>query len=356
MAAYIARRLLVMPIILLGVTVLIFSLLMLLSPLERVALYVSDIPHTADGVERLIHKYGLDQPLHIQYWHWLVGQKDQDTGEVKGGILRGDFGWSHTAQMTVIEAIGQRFPASAELAIFSMVPMLALGIYLGVQSALHHNKLIDQVLRTLSIIGYSLPTFVFGLLMLMLFYSVLKWLPPERLSQWAKAIVYSPSSGYDQYTHMFTIDALLNGRLDIFLDALRHLILPVIGLSYLNLALVLRVMRSSMLETLRQDYVTTARSKGLPERIVINRHARNNALIPVATIGGLLFIGLLSGVVITETIFNLQGMGLLYADAALNLDIITLLGLALFNSMLFVVGNLTVDVLYAVIDPRVRLS
>jgi len=356
MAAYIARRLLVMPIILFGVSVLIFSLLMLLSPLERVSLYVSDIPHTADGIERLIHKYGLDQPLHIQYWNWLVGQKDQDTGEVKGGILRGDFGWSHTAQMTVAEAIGQRFPASAELAIFSMVPMLGIGIYLGVQSALHHNKFIDQVLRTLSIIGYSLPTFVFGLLMLMLFYSVLKWFPPERLSQWAKAIVYSPNSGYVLYTHIFTIDALLNGRLDIFVDALRHLVLPVIGLSYLNLALVLRVMRSSMLETLRQDYVTTARSKGLPERIVINRHARKNALIPVATIGGLLFIGLLSGVVITETIFNLQGMGLLYADAALNLDIVTLLGLALFNSILFIIGNLTVDVLYATIDPRVRYS
>ncbi len=354
MFAYIVRRLLILPVILFGVSVLIFSLLMLLSPLERVALYVSTIPHTADGVERIIKKYHLDDPIPVQYWQWLMGQKDAQTGEIEGGILRGDFGWSHTAQMPVMEAIKQRFPPSAELALLSVVPMLGIGIWLGVKSALNHNKFIDQVLRTFSIIGYSFPTFVFGLLMLMIFYSGLKWFPPERISQWAKAIVYNP--GYMQYTGMYTIDAMLNGRWDIFLDAVRHLVLPVIGLSYLNWALVLRVMRSSMLESLRQDYITTARAKGLRERIVINRHARRNALIPVATIGGLIFVSLLSGVVITETIYNLHGMGLLYADAALNLDIVTLLGLALFNSLILVLGNLTVDILYAVIDPRVRLQ
>lgn len=355
MTAYIIRRLLILPIILFGVSVLIFSLTMLLSPLERVALYVSDIPHTAGAIEKLIEKYGLNDPAYVQYWHWLVGNKNPDTKEIKGGILRGDLGWSRTAQMPVMKAILDRFPPSAELALYSVLPLLGIGIWLGVQSALHHNKFIDQVLRTFSIIGYSFPTFVFGLLMLMIFYSLLQWFPPERLSQWAKVIIYD-SKVYTQYTHMFTIDALLNGRLDVFIDAARHLVLPVIGLSYLNWALVLRVMRSSMLETLRQDYITTARSKGLTEKVVINRHARKNALIPVATIGGLIFVGLLSGVVITETIYNLHGMGLLYADAALRLDIITLLGLALFNSLILVLGNLTVDILYAFIDPRVRLS
>ncbi len=172
--------------------------------------------------------------------------------------------------------------------------------------------------------------------------------------EWGKAIVYSPQ--FREYTKMYTLDALLNLRFDIFLDALRHLVLPVIGLSYLNWALVLRVMRSSMLEALRQDYVTTARSKGLAEHVVVNRHARKNALIPVATIGGLIFIGLLSGVVITESIYNLPGMGRLFAEAALNLDIVTLLGLTLFNAIVLVVGNLAVDVLYGFIDPRVRLS
>lgn len=353
MWAYIVRRLLVLPIILFGVTVLIFAMLMLLDPLERAALYVKDIPHTADGIERIIDKYGLDDPIHVQYWYWLVGRRE-DSGAVKGGILRGDFGWSHTAQMPVLQAIRERLPGTAELALLSVVPMLLIGIYLGVQSAVHHNKVIDHVLRTFSIVGYSLPTFVFGLLMLMLFYSQLGWFPPDRLSQWAKAIVYSNS--FHEYTRMYTVDALLNLRFDIFWDALRHLVLPVIGLSYLNWALVLRVMRSSMLESLRQDYVTTARSKGLAENVVVNRHARKNALIPVVTIGGLIFIGLLSGVVITESIYNLPGMGRMFADAALNLDIVTLLGLTLFNGLVLIVGNLAVDVLYGFIDPRVRLS
>jgi len=353
MVAYIVRRLLILPVILFGVSVLIFSMLMFLGPLERVALYVSDVPHTADALDRLIAKYGLDDPMHVQYWRWLVGQRDPDTGEVKGGILRGDFGWSHTAQMPVMKAIKERFPGSAELALYSAIPMF--GVYLGVQSAVHHNRFVDHVLRTFSIVGYSLPTFVFGLVMLMLFYSGLGWFPPERLSQWAKAVVYS-SGEFTQYTRMYTVDALLNLRLDIFWDALRHMVLPVVGLSYLNWALVLRVMRSSMLESLRQDYITTARSKGLREKEVVNRHARKNALIPVATIGGLIFVGYLSGVVITETIYNLHGMGLLYADAALNLDIATLLGLTLFNGLILIMGNLVVDVLYAFIDPRVRLS
>jgi len=353
--AYILRRLLILPITLFGVTVLIFSMLMLLSPMERVALYVSDIPHTAGALEGLVHKYGLDQPVQVQYWRWLMGSQDPKTGEIEGGILRGDFGWSHTAQMPVMEAVKVRFPGSAELALWSAFPMLFGGIFLGVQAAVHHNRFIDHSLRIFSIVGYSLPTFVFGLLMLMLFYSRVNWFPPERLSQWAKAIVYN-SELFTRYTNMNTIDALLNLRFDIFLDALRHLVLPVIGLSYLNWALVLRVMRSSMLDSLRQDYITTARSKGLSEKVVVNVHARKPALIPVVTIGGLIFVGYLSGVVITETIYNLHGMGKLYADAALNLDIVTLLGLTLFNGLILITGNLVVDVLYGFVDPRVRLS
>jgi peptide/nickel transport system permease protein len=356
MIAYIVRRLLILPLILFGVSILIFTMLMLLSPVERVALYVHDIPRRPEAIERLIAKYGLDDPLHIQYWHWVVGRRDPETGELKGGILRGDLGWSHTAQMPVAEAIKERFPGSAELALWSAIPMLAIGIWLGVQSAVHHNRFIDHVLRTFSIIGYSLPTFVFALLMLLLFYSKLNLFPPEQLSQRARAIVYNPSSEFTRYTYMNTVDALLNLRFDIFLDAIRHMVLPVLGLSYLNWAIVVRVMRSSMLESLRQDYITTARSKGLADHVVIRRHARKNALIPVATIGGLILVGYLSGVVITETIYNLHGMGRLYADAALNLDIVTLLGLTLFNGMILVVGNLVVDILYAFIDPRVRLS
>jgi len=355
MTSYILRRLLVMPLILFGVSILIFSMLMFLGPLERVALYVHDIPHTADALDRLIEKYGLNDPPHVQYWRWLVGRTDPDTGEIKGGILRGDFGYSHTAGQPVMAAIRDKLPGTAELGLMGVIPCVTIGIWLGALSAVNHNKFVDHVLRTFSIIGYALPTFVFALLMLMLFYSKLGWFPPERLSQWAKVVVYDPTV-FTRYTHMNTIDALLNLRLDILWDAIRHLVLPVVGLSYLNWALILRVMRSSMLESLRQDYITTARAKGLAEKVVINLHARKPALIPVATVGGFIFVGYLTGVVITETIYNLPGMGRMYANAALNLDIITLLGLTMFNSLILIGGNLMVDILYAFIDPRVRLS
>ncbi|HEX9117398.1 MAG TPA: ABC transporter permease, partial [Anaerolineae bacterium] len=147
-----------------------------------------------------------------------------------------------------------------------------------------------------------------------------------------------------------------NLRLDIFLDALRHMVLPIITLSYISWALFLRVTRSSMLETMRQEYVNTARAKGLPERVVINRHARPNALIPVATLAGLQVAGLLGGVVITETVFNYPGIGSAAAAAAEQLDVVTVLGFALFNGVILVIANLVVDIMYAYLDPRVRMA
>lgn len=354
MTAYIVRRLLILPVILIGVTVLVFAMLMLLDPRERAALYVSDVPHDPQVVQKIIEKYRLEAPIHEQYWRWLVGTREE-SGEVRGGILRGNLGWSHTAQMPVTEAITERLPVSAELALWSIGPIIGLGIWSGVQAAVHHDRFFDHFSRVFAVVGWSIPTFVFALLMLLIFYSGLGWLPPERLSEWAKRVVWD-SSQFTQYTNMNSIDALLNLRFDVFLDALRHLVLPVFGLSYLIFARVMRVMRSSMLETLREDYIRTARAKGLEEGVVVNRHARRNALIPIVTIGGLLFIGLLSGVVITETIYNLHGVGRLFADAALAFDVVTVLGLVLFNGVIMVVGNLVVDILYGFVDPRVRLQ
>ncbi|HEX9028972.1 MAG TPA: ABC transporter permease, partial [Anaerolineales bacterium] len=230
-----------------------------------------------------------------------------------------------------------------------------VGLWLGVKAAVNHNGIFDQAARIFSIVGASFPTFVFGLLVLMIFYANLRWFPPGRLSDWAMRLVNNPAA-FHEYTHLMTIDSLLNGRFDVFLDALRHLVLPVLTLSYINWATFLRVTRSSMLETLRQEYVTTARAKGLPESDVINKHARPNALIPVATLAGFQVVGLLGGVVITETVFNYPGIGSAAAAAAQNLDVVTTLGFALFNGFVLIVANLIVDVLYAVIDPRVRLA
>jgi len=353
MLAYIVRRLLIVPVLLLGVTLLIFAMLSMLTPYERASLYVTDIPKRQGAIDGIIEKYGLNDPIHIQYWNWMVGRKDPDTGEIKGGVLRGDLGFSKVGKSSVAEVIGRRLPATAELALWSAVPMIGIGVWLGVLSAVHHNKLLDQVLRVFSIVGWSIPTFVFGLLVLMVFYARLGWFPPSRLSDWASRIVQSDA--FTRYTQLNTIDALLNLRFDIFLDSLRHLVLPVTTLTYLNWALMLRVTRSSMLDTLRQDYITTARSKGLAENVVIWKHAVSNGLIPIVTIGGLVLIGLLNGVVITETVFNYPGMGSFLAQAALSLDVISVLGITLFSSVVLVCGNLLVDVLYGFIDPRIRL-
>ncbi len=354
MTTYIIRRLLFIPVLLLGVTLLIFAMLQFIGPVERSALYVHDFPKNEKAIEGIIKRYGLDRPLYEQYWRWLVGHVDSTTGERTGGILFGDFGYSRTASQPVATLIRTRFPNTLDLTLWAVLPVILVGIWLGVQAAVHHNGFIDQAARIFSIVGASFPTFVFGLLMLMIFYANLHWFPPGRLSDWASQIVSSDQ--FHHYTGLLTLDSLLNGQVTIFVDALRHMLMPILTLSYISWATFVRVTRSSMLETLRQDYVTTARAKGLPERTVIHKHAQPNAMIPVVTLAGFEVILLLGGVVITETVFNYPGIGKAAADAAAQLDVVTVLGFALFNGFILILANLVVDVLYAVIDPRVRLS
>ncbi len=342
MLNYIIRRLLQLPIILFGVTLLIFAMLMLVTPYERLALYLADQPERTSDVNALVNLYGLNDPLPVQYARWM------------GQVLQGDLGFSYRGHQPVVQALLQHLPPTVELALWSVIPIMVVGIRLGVLAAVNQNKPVDHAVRIFGIIGWSFPIYVFGLMALMIFYAKLDWFPAGRLSEWATRAIEAPA--YMQITHMNTVDSLINGRFDIFLDAARHLVLPIISLSYLSWALILRVTRSSMLEALRQDYVTTARAKGLPESVVINKHVRKNAMIPVATIGGLTIIGLMGGVVITETVFNLHGLGWFFADSALHLDVVSVLGFTLFNAVLVVLGNLGADILYAYLDPRVRYS
>lgn len=343
-----------MPVLLLGVTLLIFGMLSFLGPNQRVAMYVRELPRSELQMDNLIRRYGLDDPFLKQYWRWLFGKYDTLTEQWVGGILRGNLGYSRSLSQPISDLIARRFPATIELALVTAGPIILIGVWLGMIAARNHNKFIDQAARVFSIIGYSFPVFVFALLVLMILYAQMQWFPPGRMSVWATLATSRPD--FIWYTNFLTVDSLLNGRFDIFLDALRHLILPVISLSYLNWALYLRVTRSSMLETLRQDYITTARSKGLVERRVINRHALPNALIPVVTLGGLTVAGLLSGVVITETIFDFPGIGSAAADAAGNLDVVTVLAFTLLTGGILIIANLIVDVGYAFLDPRVRLG
>lgn len=354
MITYIVRRLLLVPLLLFGVTVMIFGMLQFLQPIERAALYTRDVPKNDKMITGVIKRYCLDCPMYVQYWNWLAGNKDPLTGERSGGIIYGDFGWSKTTSQPVVKLIERRFPNTLDLTLWAVGPVILVGIWMGVQAAVHHNGFIDQAARVFSIVGTSFPTFVFGLLVLMIFYANLQWFPPGRLSDVYMRVVASPD--FHHYTSLLTIDALLNGRFDVFLDALRHMFLPILTLSYISWATFLRVTRGSMLETLRQEYVVTARAKGLPERDVINKHAKPNAMLPVVTLAGFQVVGLLGGVIITETVFDYPGIGAAAAAASAQLDVITVLGFAMFNGLILIVANLVVDVLYAVVDPRVRLA
>lgn len=342
MTRYIIRRLLFLPVILFGVTILIFGILQLLDPAERAALYVRDVPKNPNAVREIIVKYGLDKPIWQQYADWI------------GKVAHGDLGWSRTAQRPVADAILYYFPATLELAFLSILPIILGGVLLGVQAAVHRDQMIDHSARVFSMVGTSFPAFVFALLMLMIFYANLQWFPPGRLSDDIQRVVNADA--FRQFTGMYTLDGVLNGRPDVTFDALRHLFLPVLTLAFINWAIFVRVTRTSMLDVLNQEYVRTARAKGLTEKVVINTHALRNALIPIATLGGLVFVGLLNGVIITETVYNFRGMGWFAANAALRLDVISVLGITLFTAALLVLTNLVVDMLYGFLDPRVRVS
>jgi len=329
----------------LGVTLIVFSMQQLLGPLKLLSTYVD--PNTYAKLSdqdkiALMEQYGLTDPWPVRYGKWI------------GNLFKGDLGWSVVGKEPVIDALLHRFPYTVELALYALFPIIGVGIWFGVTAAVHHNSFIDQVIRIFALIGWSLPDFVWAILVLLIFYIGLGWFPPGNLSLWADEIVKSAT--FNNYTHLLTIDALLNGRIDIFWDALRHIIGPIIAISWLWWANLLRITRSSMLEVLRRDYIRTARSKGLPEKLVINKHARRNALIPVVTTAGQMVISLLAGVVIVEMVFVRTGLGSFAATAAQQLDYASIMGVLLFTSFILIVGNLIIDVSYAFIDPRIRLG
>ncbi len=340
MTRFVLRRLALLPLVMLGVTALLFALLQFLSPEMRAALYVKD-PRQLAALESVIQKYHLRDPIPVQYAAWL------------GQVLRGDLGYSETAKMPVADAIRAFFPATLELTAAAFIPILVIGVWLGTLSAVRKDRWTDHLSRFIAITGYSLPSFVLGLLLLMVFYGRFKILPPGRYCLEVDLLVHS--EGFTHFTGFLSLDAALNGQWGALADVLGHLLLPAATLTYISLALLLRITRSSMLEELGKDYVRTARAKGLPEGAVIHRHARKNALIPVITLSSLLFVSLLGGVVITETVFDFPGIGRWGVNAAQQLDIPGVIGQSLLSATLFVLANLASDILYAFVDPRVRI-
>ncbi len=341
MLRFILKRLAILPVVLFGVTVLLFSCLQFLTPEMRAALYVKD-PRQLSQLDAVIQKYGLDKPLPVQYGIWLKG------------VVSGNLGYSETAKMEVSKAIRAFFPATLELTLAAFIPILFLGVFFGTLSAVYKDRALDHATRFVAITGYSLPSFVLGLLLLMVFYGHFQMFPPGRYSLDVDLLVHSDE--FRHFTGLLTLDALLNGEFEAVRDLLAHLVLPAATLIYISVALLLRITRSSMLEELGKDYVRTARAKGLPNSIVIRRHALRNALVPVVTLSSLVFIFLLGGVVITETVFDYPGLGRWGVVAAQQLDIPAVLGTTMLAATLFVFANLISDILYAFVDPRIRVS
>ncbi|MCF6464385.1 ABC transporter permease [Clostridium sp. Cult2] len=343
MKKYILKRLIAIPIILFILSILIFSLVLFLSPSQRVAVFVS-APEDLQNVsmDELIKRYGLDQPFHIQYINWLKG------------VLNGELGWSNSARMPVAEALRLRIPATIELMILGQLIVSFSGFFLGTLAAKNHNSFIDVFIRIMTIVGDSIPSFVIGLFLLIIFYVKYDIFSPGRLSLFALDIVHSDQ--FVTYTGMYLIDSLLNWRLDIFLDALKHIILPSIAYSLGSMSTSVRLMRSSLLENMNKGYVDTAITKGVPEKMVLNKHVRRNALIPFITLTGMQIPKLLGGSVIIETIFNYPGMGTFIITSALGLDFPAIIGSSIAVSIMIMISNLIVDLLYCALNPVMRLE
>lgn len=346
---YILRRLLSALPTLLGLSIIIFYTAMLLPPEERVNLFLStqryQNPWGPDEIPALIEKYGLNDPFPIQYARWL------------GGVMRGSLGWSYLYQTPVALLISRFFPATLEIVIYAAPIVFVGGYKLGVFSAKHgtskssRGNFVDFGVRSITTIGYAIPSFCMGIMLLLIFYAGMGLFPPGRLGEAAN--VFVRSSVFVRYTRINTVDALLNGQFWIFVDAVRHLVLPVVTLSVSMLAIVVRITRSSMIGELVKPYVVTARAKGLDEGGVMN-HAKKNSLISVFTVSGILFASMLTGVIVTEYIFSIRGVGFLVVTAARRHDFPLLVGLSLLFCAIFTLVNLVVDVAYAYIDPRVK--
>ncbi len=331
---YIIRRLLTLPFLMFGVSVIVF----LVSRIggSPIGIYIEH-EMTPAQIEEVAIRYGLDGSLFEQYVAWI------------GGIFRGDLGWSGVSVAPVAELLPAKLTATMELAIFAAIVAVALGIAMGTFGGSRRDKAGDHITRIVSISGASIPTFWFGLMLLMVFYL---WLGVSPLGRADPAIYASIAHP----TGFYTIDALLNLDGTALWDAISHLILPATTMGYAATAIIARMMRSSLVEQMGEDYVDAARAKGLPERMVIRRHARRNALVPTMTVIGLTWGFLLQGTVVVELIFNWPGMGRWMTDAVLQGDQATIMAYVLVTSVIFVTVNLAVDIAYAHLDRRVTLG
>lgn len=291
-------------------------------------------PEIRASVEK---KWGLDQPLPVQFVYYVKN------------LFTGNLGESVTSRRPVMQDLKQYVPGTLELAIFAMVYAIGVGVPLGLIAATRYNKWQDHISRFIALIGTSVPVFWLGLLVLYVFFYRLKWLPgPGQLDIGMKKPPH--------HTGMISVDAIIAGDWPALWSLLRHIIMPAVVLGSYAMGIIARMLRSSLLAALGDDYVRTGRAKGLSERKVVVGHALRNALIPTVTVLGLTFASLLAGAVLTETIFSWPGIGRYSVQAALKLDYPGLFGVTLVVAIAYVIVNLLVDILYGFLDPRIRVG
>jgi len=334
MSRYILRRLLNLIPVLFGITLLVFLFLHLI-PGDPAVVMLGDRATPAQ-VEALRERMGLNEPLPLQYLAFI------------GNLLQFDLGRSIFTGVPIIDEIFIRWPATFELSVAAMIIALIIGIPAGVIAAVRKNSVWDNLTMSGSLIGVSMPVYWLGLLLIYLFAVNLRWLPPSGRISIEAGLSFEPITGF------YVLDTLLQGNVAALGDVLAHLALPALTLSTIPLAILARITRSAMLEVLSQDYIRTARAKGLLEYWVIFKHALKNAMLPVITIVGLEFGTLLGGAILTETIFAWPGIGKWIYEGILSRDYPVVQGGVIFVATAFVLINLLVDISYALLDPRIQ--
>jgi len=327
------RRLAVLIPTFLGVSIIAFSFIRLL-PGDPVMLLSGERVMSPERHAQISAQLGMDRPMVIQYFDYL------------GGVLTGDFGSSIVSKKPILDQFWALFPATVELSICAMIIAVALGIPAGVIAAMKRGSIFDQGLMGIALVGYSMPIFWWGLLLIILFSGTLQWFP---VSGRISLMFYFP-----QVTGFMLIDSLLSGQKGAFSSAISHLALPSIVLATIPLAVIARQTRSAMLEVLSEDYVRTARAKGLSPFRVVGVHALRNAMIPVITTIGLQIGVMLAGAILTETIFSWPGIGKWMVDSVFRRDYPVVQGGLLLIALVVMFVNLVVDLLYGLINPRVR--
>jgi peptide/nickel transport system permease protein len=332
MKQFIIRRLLNVVLIMVAVSVIIF-LLIRLAPGDP-AITMAGEHASKETLAHMRAEWGLDKPLFVQYFIWL------------GHALRGDFGQSILTHQSILVEISQRFPNTLELSIFAMIFATLIGVIAGIVSAVKRYSVFDYISMFIALFGVSMPIFWLAIMLILVFSIKLDLLPTGgRLD-----VFYS----IRPITHLYLVDSLLELNFPAFFNTLKHLILPSIALGTIPMAFIARITRSSMLDVMNQDYIRTARSKGLRDNTVIIKHALRNALIPILTASGTEFAMLMGGAVLTETIFSWPGLGTYVVQAVSARDYPAVQGAVIFIALVVALVNLLVDILYAYIDPRIH--